>query len=246
MTRHRPYPLGVFLLLTLLLAAGTAIAQVDDRARELLSGLQGSEDADIRTLDQTMVTTLYADGSEQTVRTRTRIDYEGRRAAIDTELAPGMSVRIVIADGQARMVMGGMSLPVPPGMGMEYDSLFERDPDLLGEDVSASYDGIQSYGDLLSGHQVTVRNAAGLPGLEDADEQRLVFDDSGRLVGFVAEGPDVGLMVGVFDTPHTGSPFVGSDATVYLLNPDGSSERFMRMGFVDVRVNEPIEPDAFE
>jgi hypothetical protein len=246
MHRLRSHPLLALLLLTLLVVAGTAGAQVDDRARELLSGLQGSEDADIRTLDQTMVTTIYAGGIEQTVRTRTRIDYEGRRAAIDTELAPGMAVRVVIADGQARMLMGGAAMPVPPGMDASYDALFERGTDLLGEGVSASYDGIQSYGDLLTGHQVTVRNAAGLPGLGTADEQRLVFDDSGRLIGFVAPVPDVGLMVGVFDAPHTGSPFVGSDATVYLLNSDGSSERFMRMDFDDVRVNEPIDPDAFE
>jgi hypothetical protein len=246
MPRFCSHPLLALLLVGVLLVTSAATGQVDDRARELLSGLQGGEHADIRTLDQTMVTTIYAGGIEQTVRTRTRIDYEGRRAAIDTELAPGMAVRVVIADGQARMLMGGASMPVPPDMGGTYDALFERGADLLGEGVSASYDGIQSYGDLLTGHQVTVRNAAGLPGVGAANEQRLVFDDGGRLVGFVAEVPDVGVMVGVFDTPHTGSPFVGSDATVYLLNADGTSERFMRMDFDDVRVNEPIEPDAFE
>lgn len=235
------------LWIALLIAAGVATAQIDDRARELLEGLQTDEQAEIRTLDQTMIATIYAHGMEQTVRTRTQVDYEARRAAIETEPAPGMSIRIVIADGETRVLMGGMAMPMPPGMGDAYDSIFEREPDLFGEGVGASYDGVQTYGDLLTGHQVTLRNAAGLPGVEGAPEQRLVFDDGGRLVGFVAEAAEVGVMVGVFDEPlQEGNPFVGRDATIHLLLPDATSQLFMRMRFEDARVNEPIDPAAFD
>jgi hypothetical protein len=239
-------PFRLILFLALLIAAGVAIAQIDDRARELLEGLQAGEQADIRTLDQTMVMTIYAQGTEGTVRTRTLIDYEQRRAAIETEPAPGMSVRIVIADGQTRMLMGGVTMPLPPGMDDAYDSIFEREPDLFAEGVSASYDGVQTYGDLLAGHQVTVRNAAVLPGVEGAEEQRLIFDDEGRLVGFVAEVAETGVTVAVFDEPQRTNPFVGRDATMHLLLPDGTSEPVMRMQFEEARVNEPIDPAAFE
>jgi hypothetical protein len=253
-TMH-PHPARFVLLLALLVAAGLAIAQIDgaiddraidDRARELLEGLQTGAQADIRTLDQTMIATIYAHGMEQTVRTRTRVDYEGRRAAIESELAPGMAVRIVIANGQTRMLVGGMEMPLPPGMDETHGSIFEHELDLVAEGVSATYDGVQTYGDLLSGRQVTVRNAAGLPGVEGAQEQRLVFDDDGRLAGFVAEAPEAGVMVGVFDEPQRGNPFVGRDATIHLLLDDGTTQPFMRMRFEDARVNEPIDPAAFE
>jgi hypothetical protein len=39
---------------------------------------------------------------------------------------------------------------------------------------------------------------------------------------------------------------VGRDATIHLLQPDGTAEEFMRMRFEDTRVNEPIDPAAFE
>jgi hypothetical protein len=249
-TMH-PHPTRFVLLLALLLAAGMATAQIDeraidDRARELLEGLQTGDQAEIRTLDQTMIATIYAHGTEQTVRTRTRVDYEERRAAIESELAPGMSVRIVIANGQTRMLVGGMEMPLPAGMDETHGTIFEHELDLVAEGVSATYDGVQTYGDLLAGHQVTVRDAAGLPGVEGAQEQRLVFDDDGRLVGFVAEVPEAGVMVGVFDEPQRGNPFVGRDATMHLLLDDGTTQPFMRMRFEDARVNEPIDPAAFE
>jgi hypothetical protein len=242
MRQHR---IHLIVFIALLVAAGAASAQIDPRARELLEGLQMSPE--VRTLDQTMVATMYAGGVEQVVRTRTRIDYEGRRAAIDSEVAPGMAVRILIADGEARMLMGGVDMPMPPGMDVGQDMMFERGHDLLAEGVSASYDGFQAYGELLSGEQVTLRNAAGLAGLEGAQEQRLLFDDLGRLIGVVAEVPEAGgTMVGVLDEPQTGSPLAGFNAMMYLVRPDGTTEPFMHMYFEDVRVNEPIELEAFD
>jgi hypothetical protein len=127
-----------------------------------------------------------------------------------------------------------------------YGSIFEREPDLFAEGVSATYDGVQTYGDLLAGHQVTVRNAAVLPGVEGAQEQRLVFDDDGLLVGFVTEVAEAGVMVGVFDEKLRGNPFVGRDATMHLLLDDGTTRPFMRMRFEEARINEPIDPAAFD
>lgn len=243
MTQHT---LRFIVFLALLIGASGASAQIDDRARELLEGLHWGEHGDIRSLDQTMIMTVQTGGTEQTLRTRSRVDYEQRRAAIDTEVAPGVAVRFVIANGQTRMLMGGMAMPIPPGMDDSFSGMFERDPDLLAEGVSASYDGFQAYGDLLAGHQVTVRNAAGLPGAEGSQEQRLVFDDDGRLLGFVAEVPEAGLMVAVLDDPQLANPFVGSDMRTYLLQGDGTAPPFMRMRFEEARVNEPIDPAAFD
>lgn len=228
----------------LLTTAFVASAQVDDRARALLEGLVPPAGETVDTLQQTMVMTLHQQGDTE-VRTRSIIDFATRRAAIDTEISEGMVVTVVIADGQARMLMSGMAVPLPPALAASFDGVFDRDPgEVLAEGSTATFDGPVAYGDLLEGEQVTVRGASLVAGVEEADESRYVFDGAGRLLGVVTEA-DGGLMVMVFDEPFTGSGVVGRNATMYMLDAAGAAERFASMAFEDVLVNEPIPEGTF-
>lgn len=243
--KRTPFPLPSTLFALVLAALlSVASAQVDDRARALLEGLVPPAGETVDTLQQTMVMTLHQQGDTE-VRTRSVIDYPTRRAAIETEVGPGMMATVLIADGQVRMRMGGMALPLPAALADSFDGIFDRDPDeVLPEGSSATFDGPMAYGDLLAGDQVTVRGAALVAGLDETDEARYVFDGSGQLLG-VATDTDGGLMVMVFDEPFTGSGVVGRSATMYLLDDAGTAERFATMVFEDVRVNEPIPDGTF-
>ena len=235
---------AVLLALVLAMTAFVASAQVDDRARALLEGLVPPAGETVDTLQQTMVMTLHQQ-DDMEVRTRTIIDYTTRRAAIDTELGEGMVATVVIADGEAKMLMSGMALPLPPALAESFDGVFDRDPgDALPEGSTATFDGPMAYGDLLEGDQVTVRGASLVAGVEDSEESRYVFDGSGRLLGVVSQTDD-GLLVMVFDEPFTGSGVVGRNATMYLLDDAGTAERFATMAFEDVLVNEPIPEGTF-
>jgi len=223
--------------------ATLALAQVDPRARTLMEGLQPRGGEEIRTLDQVTVITLEAEGGME-VRTRTVIDYEGRRARIDTEVAPGMSATVVIIDGEMQMRVGGMTLPMPPGVADQFGDVFDGDPnDPLADAESASYDGEVSYGELVSGEQVTVRGDTKVAGLDGGNESRFVFDARGGLLAVVGES-DEGTMLMVFDEPVHGSAAVGRSATMYELR--GSNvERWATIRFEDVRVNEPLDDGLF-
>ncbi len=235
---------AVLLALVLAMTAFFASAQVDDRARTLLEGLVPPAGETVETLQQTMVMTLHQQ-DDMEVRTRSIIDYVARRAAIETEVGPGMMATVIVADGQVRMLMGGMALPLPAALAESFDGVFDRDPDeLLAEGSTATYDGPMAYGDLLEGEQVTVRGASLVAGVEDTEESRYVFDGAGRLLGVVSETDD-GLVVMVFDEPFTGSGVVGRNATMYLLDGAGTAERFATMAFESVLVNEPIPEGTF-
>lgn len=244
MKRTPNRPSTVLLVLAFALTAFVASAQVDDRARTLLEGLVPPAGEAVETLQQTMVMTLHQQ-DDMEVRTRSIIDYVARRAAIETEVGPGMMATVIVADGEVRMLMGGMALPLPAAVAESFDGVFDREPDeVLAEGSTATYDGSVAYGDLLEGEQVTVRGASLVAGVEDAEESRYVFDGAGRLLGVVSETDD-GLVVMVFDEPFTGSGVVGRDATMYLLDDAGTAERFATMAFESVLVNEPIPEGTF-
>ncbi len=244
MKRTPNRPSTVLLVLAFALTAFVASAQVDDRARTLLEGLVPPAGEAVETLQQTMVMTLHQQ-DDMEVRTRSIIDYGTRRAAIETEVGPGMMATVIVADGEVRMLMGGMALPLPAAVAESFDGVFDREPDeVLAEGSTATYDGSVAYGDLLEGEQVTVRGASLVAGVEDAEESRYVFDGAGRLLGVVSETDD-GLVVMVFDEPFTGSGVVGRDATMYLLDDAGTAERFATMAFESVLVNEPIPEGTF-
>ena len=246
MTPKNPPPTPKLLIAVLAFAwFAFASAQVDERARVLLDGLRPPAGETVETLQQVTVMVLHGQDDFE-VRTRSVFDYVNERAAIETEIAPGMAGTVIVADGQVRMVMGGFSVPLPGAVADAFADVFDVDPaDPYGEGTVATYDGVQSYGGVLEGEQVTVRGAGAgaIAGVEADDESRLIFDGAGRLLGVVVDSDD-GQMAIVFATPVRGSTVVGNDATMYLLRA-GGPERFATMRFEDVRVNEPIPEGIF-
>jgi hypothetical protein len=231
-------------LLALATLASLASAQIDDRARALLEGLQPTEAEAIETLDQTTVVTVEAQGATE-VRSRTLVDYVGKRARVDTEVAPGMSATILIVDGTLTMDVGGMRLPLPPELGEQFGDVFDSDPnDPLAGIESATFDGPVSFADLVAGDQVTVVGATEVAGLDGAAETRYVFADDGGLLAVATEGDGGATVLMVFDQPLIGSPAVGRSATMYEVR-DGQAQRVATIRYEDVRINEPIPEDAF-
>ncbi len=232
----------------LLLASSLAHAQVDDRARELLEGLNpGGQAMEVTTLDQTITMTLYDDGDELVTTTRMVIDFSGQRAAATTEVG-GMATTMVHQDGATVMKMNGMTLPVPAGMDSMFDGAFEHDglADLLEDpDAVATYDGVVSYAGVLTGHQVTYTGDFGVPGAGiDATTIRWVFDDSGRLIGQVLPSGGTDLVY-VF----TGEPKVEGglfyDADIYEVSGDAATP-YGSVRYESVTINEPIDEALFQ
>lgn len=232
------------IVLVLATLASTATAQVDDRARALLEGLQPTEAEVIETLDQTTVVTVEAQDATE-VRSRTVVDYVGQRARVDTEVGPGMAATVLIVDGTLSMNVGGMRLPLPPELGEQFADIFETDPNdpLAGID-SATFDGPVAYGDLVSGDQVTVTGAAEVAGLDGSGVTRYVFANDGGLLAVASDGDDGATILMVFDQPLRGSPAIGRSAAMYELRGD-QSQRVATIRYEDVRINEPIPDDMF-
>ena len=155
-----------------------------------------------------------------------------------------MNATIVVADGQMRMIVSGMTVPPPPELGEQFGDVFAGDPnDPLAGIESASFDGAVSHGDLVSGDQVTVRGEARVAGLDQSEATRFVFGDAGGLLAVVTESSE-GTMAMVFNEPVTGSPAVGRSAVPYRLQ-GSDAERFATIRYEDVRINEPLADDLF-
>lgn len=238
------------LLLLAVLFAGVATAQVDDRSRELLEGLSAaSQGFDLTTLDQTMVMTIPNADGEVTTSTRMAIDYENRRAAVISEISEGMTSRMVHQDGQTMMYMPGMdmAMPVPPQMSGVFDGIFE--PPVMNmleqEGVTAVYDGVVSYGDLIEGHQVTYTGEYDVVGVTESSETRFIFDDDGNLIGTVA-AVDGDEIVMVYEEPFdASSPLPMRNMTMYNF-ADGEGTLYATMRYENVSVNEPLDEALFE
>ncbi len=241
-----------FLLAAVVVAAGTAYAQVDPRARELLEGYASQAGSEpVRTLDQSTVMTLHNLDEPMETRSRTVIDFEGERAAI-VSLAMGMETTMRFVDGEFTMSIGGMTMPVPPGMGVEsaFDGIFDQ-PDAAGDlfsdpDATATYDGQVDYAGILSGQQVTYTGDFGVPGLDmEATTVRFVFDEAGELLGQVIEAEGMTLLTVVVGEPH-GDLGLYFDMDMYELGADGTATLFANMRFESIAVNEPIDESLFQ
>ncbi len=241
------------LLTALTLVAATlvslAAAQIDDRARTFLEGLNQRFDTDVTTLDQTSIVTTYMpDGSTVSATIRTVIDYVQRRAATVTEVMPGMEAIMIVKDGQMTMKVPGMpmALPAPPEAAESLEALFEPPawPGFKDGD-RATYDGQVAYGELLAGEQVSYTTKHVLDGEETDYTTRFVFGPDGAVLGYLVESPDVDPLLMVLDAPATGGYLAGLDASLYL--PDGGGWKLSAtMEFLEYKVNEPIDESLFE
>ena len=232
----------------LFLVAGLASAQVDDRARELLEGLNpDGRTVELTTLDQTMTMTMYQGGDELVTTTRVVIDYVGRRAALVSEVM-GMATTMVHRDGATVMKMNGMTIPVPPGMDQAFNGAFDQTgaANLLDDpDAVATYDGVVSYADVLSGQQVTYTGDFGLPGSGvDATTVRFVFDDAGQLLGQVIDGGGTDLAY-VFVGEPKAEGLLFYDAEMYEVS-GGTATPFASIRYDDITINGPLDEALFE
>lgn len=239
------------LLLALLALAGTAFAQIDDRARELLEGLvDEAAVTEVRTMEQVM--TMHLSAEDISTTTRTVIDFDNERAAIFTETM-GMEVVMLFVDGNMSMKMQGMTMPAMPGMEGTFDGMFDDvtyDSLLDYPDVSATYDGVVSYADVLSGHQVTYSGgevqAAGVGAeFDDSGTVRFIFDDAGKLIGNVvtmdAATDLVSVLIG--EPQLAGLPVF--DTELYQVT-GGSATLFATMNYEAISINEPIDETLFQ
>lgn len=239
-------------LLALLLAA-FAGAQADERALHLLEGMQRADPWAGETIETVeMVVVMVSHGAPAfESRTRTVVDYVGRRALIVSDLGDGTVTVLRVVDGQVSMSVAGEEIALPPGMAALYDAVFDAPATDLDPAASgARYDGMRAYGDLVEGEQVTVRGAALLPaGFEAAgafgeeSEAALLFDAAGRLIATVVETVE-GKLLGLVDDPDETATLGWSSWTGYWLRPDGP-ELAMSVRYDLLRVNQPIADGTF-
>src|SRR5690606_31033859 len=107
------------------------------------------------------------------------------------------------------------------------------------DDITAVYDGVVSYGDLIEGHQVTYTGSYEVVGVTESSETRFIFDDGGDLIGIVAE-VDGDEIVMVYEEPFDASnPLATRDMTMYDF-AGGQGTLYATMRYENVSVNEPL------
>lgn len=230
----------------LLVVAGISFAQVDERARELLEGWAPAVDVgEIRTMEQVM--TMHMPELDIRTTTRTVIDFENERAVMFTE-PTGLAVRYV--DGLLTMEAQGMEVPVPPEVAVSFTEIF-NEASYVGfldyEDVTATYDGVVNYADVLTGHQVTytggqLQNPA-FGSLAGA-EVRYIFDDSGRIIGVVSETEGVYIVSVIVGEPVVAGMML-FNTELYEVENDVATP-FATMSYETVSVNEPVDETLFD
>lgn len=231
-------------LMAALLSAAFA-QDIDPRGVALLEALGGGEIPDeIRNMDLTFSSITYMEGEEFATRSRTVIDYENQRAAIISEVM-GMETRMMLVDGQARMSMMGMTMPLPPGADDQFDSIFDQpDPSsMIDGAVRITFDGPVNYGDLLVGDQVTYEGDAGVYGTPDSPIIHYVFDASGALLGMHMPA-DGGEMLIVNKEPLRDA-IMNYDASVYVM--DGGAWNLMQeMTLESMEYNIELDESLFQ
>lgn len=237
------------LLAALLMFAGTTFAQVDERARELLEGWSPDQEIqEIRTMEQVM--TMEIVEQDMSTSTRSIIDMDNERAIIISDTM-GMEVIMRYANGTMTMETQGMSMPMPPGTEDAFEGVFDTTTyqGMLDDpDVSATYDGIVSYGGILSGHQVTISGAAlpsaNLGGEAAVDTVRIIFDDSGQPIGTSVAMDNFDLV-----SVYVGEPLLAGmvlfSSEIYQVEGEVAT-LFATMTYELVTINEPIDETLFE
>jgi len=232
-------------LLAVASVLSSASAQIDDRARALLEGIQPATPQEISTVDQTTVTTSYLpDGTiNEETSSRTVIDFVNRRLASFLDMGGGMSTRTIYQDGKLTMTMPGlpMALPVPPGLAESFAAIFDEPAGVFLKDTdTATYDGPVDY-EVLKGVQVTYTTT--FPGSTIPVTLSYVFDGATLVGTYSVEG---GIeTVSVYDTPIASFSSSGFDNTTYIF-VKGAWVKSSHMHFDASIINEPIDESLFE
>lgn len=233
-----------FAALIIMLPAAALAQEFDARATALLDGLTTSASGTApTTLDTRYTMTMFIEGQSITTETRSVVDFVNERAVIFTSMS-GMETKIKIADGKATMSMMGMELPAPDELIAEFGSVFDEQPgtSLTDGAVSITFDGPVSYGEFLSGDQVTIVGEVGMVGAPEASEMHMVFGASGALLGTHMPTDD-GEVLMVYEDPLTDmlSPYT---ASMYL-KESGEWQFMSVMRLVSIEFDVTIDESLF-
>jgi len=200
--------------MTLLALSSPVFGQIDPRAEPFLDFTDSPPVTPTRTIDYTLCSIFYHGEPESEAEgelcVRTVMDFVNRRMLSQTTSRRGddaLGFEMVYADGQATMTddMTGEPIALP----QEQVALLERSFDyaadvvetggaLPNELLSATYDGVVAYGDVVSGEQITARVMARSFMLGNTSPQettmRFVFSKDKKLLAFVSEVPQRTLL----------------------------------------------------
>ena len=235
----------VGVLVLLCLQAG-AFAQGDERARELLNGIMPATTPEIHTLQQVMTMTME-DGTA--VRTETIVDFDERRALIISDLGD-VHTTMRHLDGETQMIMDGevVEMPAIPGVADPFALVFEPDQFVFDYDTAA-YDGFVSYGDLVSGEQVTTTGDLGALGLSTGSSMRYVFGENGNLLAGISEIEAGQTLIMMFGGPDgvSGEWNTQAGATIVTYEFNGETPTpYATIEFEPALINAPLDEELFE
>lgn len=248
-------------LLTLL--ASFACAQTDERALELLGAAEQPQQPDLMTVRVTLDTTNYEPDGEVSFEMRqyTVIDVENRRMYLETYFDGTLAIRFTYNQGEAFMQSfypdDGDDSEIEPVPAEQVEQLGDMLETIQFEPTSlypvdyetATYDGVQSYANLVVGEQVTVTvdvPAAAAPATSQSVETRLIFGDDETLIATVQETPDVGTLLTVMgEYLERENRTVMSDMTTYTLAEEEAT-LWARMSFTNLAFNEPVDASLFD
>lgn len=188
-----------------------AFGQIDPKARPFLDFTDVTDAAQkpvmpTRTVDYTLCSTFYESGAaEGEMCNRTVMDFVNRQMMSQTTSSRGddaMTFKMVYADGQATMKdafsEGPTALPKDQVALLERSFDYAADVVVTGgalpdEVLSATYDGVVKYGEVVGGEQITASVMARSFMLGNASPQkttmRFIFGKDKKLLAFVGEVP---------------------------------------------------------
>jgi len=231
---------------TLLVAAllSTASAQIDDRARTLLEGLQPATKTEVRNVEQSVTTTTFLDaGHTAESKATTVIDFENRRLSMTTEM-PGMTSHVVLVNGVATVTTTGVpgKQQLPPEAAAQLAKEFDQaDPIVLGPGDGATDDGVVSYGDIVSGDQVTytTHDETGNP-----TTTQYLFQD-GKVLAVHMSVAGAGEILVLYDKPVDTQAFMAFDSTTYVRTGD-EWKKISRTHVEAIAYNVTLDESLFE
>jgi len=223
-----------------LLLFGLVQAQIDDRARGLLEGLQTTPENRIDTLESVVFTIVP--GFEQ--RVHSVLDFVNKRAWIQTEVMEGLVATLVIVDGRVSMRVGQQLVPPMPGLFEEFIDLFsDVTSDPLEGIERASFDGEVSFGELVTGFGVSIEGESALVGLDVSSRAQLIFNGDGKLAAVLSNAEGMALLI-VFDEPFSGNTALAQGFVMYQVSGD-SYEPLMQTMVESVTLNQAVDEALF-
>ena len=236
-------------------------AQLDPRAAPFLDyGSALEHEAKPKTLAYTLCTTTYTDSkAESEVCTRSAVDYVQRRMAVRTTSSGGadyksdmvyQSGRVYITDfstGKLELLPPAQAKPIEKTLKKTFDAAVQGNfiPDHFER---THYDGPVSYGDIISGEQVSATVKLPSTNSENSGPKsttvRLIFGKDKELLGMVTPVAEGGMLT-VINHPQakmTLAQFLGT--TSYQLE-HGKPVLVSKDRIVKFQFDKPLDEKLF-